>query len=583
MTPMSRACTPWLIAMLALLGSSCARADPPGPVTACGSDTQAGAGLNLAQALSFGGVIRFRCPPGSVIVVSGRYALNASTLIDGADAITLDGRGAFGPMLQTANPIILRRITVRGFAQRPPPQGPGLSIGRVAGSVLAAGGDAELDHVNIEGSQFPVSVRGTAFVQHSSFVGNRGGLTVNVDGIAHVEHTRFTGNARALAMRAGWVRHCDFSNQTLGALTVNAPTAAVEIRHSTFSGTRGGPALAISQRAEAGGPQTVSVRANVFRDNEGAAGAGAIALVDPVQDARERQAPARVISRLAALPPAAFVLAYNRFIGNRGGRGAAIAADLANTGGMSSIGDLFVGNSAGGDGGAVAVTGGAMRIGHALFKGNRAGGRGAAVAVAPNASASLVNALVIGNVGPGGAIEGNSVNVVNVTIADNLSAGLLLETVASRAANVLLARNRPADCLRVPAGVFRGAALQSDGSCPGAPVGEAFLDTFYVPAAGSPALRAGDPALCRGTQVRAVDLPFQGRLDPGACALGAFERPPLRKLSQRIDRRETPADLQDDFADDEGYRPPPSTTDSGSTTDPTADPATMPPRTGGSP
>jgi hypothetical protein len=558
-----------VVAMTLLLVAGAARADAV--VTACAADTQAGAGMNLAQALAIGGVIRFACPPGSTIRVTGQYTLIGSTLIDGGDAVALDGRGAFGPLLRASENVILRRLTVRGFARRPPspslPSGVG-SIGRLTGSVLAVSGDAELDHVTIETSESPVDVRGTATVRDSAFVGNRGGWAVVVGGTAHIERSRFIGNGRALFIEAGWVRSCDFTAQTRGAVRVAAASGPVEIRHSTFAGTRGRPALVLSQRAGRNGPQTITVRANVFRDNDGGLAAGAISLVDIVQEARDRGQLVEVVNALAALPPASFVLGYNRFIANRGGRmrpgGGAITADLAHTGGMVSTGDLFVGNSST-SGGAVSVAGGALRMSHTLFKANRASIRGAALAVAPDATATLANALVVGNAGPAGTIEGSAVTLANVTVADNDAVGLLLESSSARADNVLLSRNRPTDCARVPAGIFRGGALQSDGSCPGVATGEAFLDAFYVPAAGSPALRAGDPAVCRGAQVGGFDLLFQGRLDPSACALGAFERAPVRKFSFPTDRHVVHADAQDDFSDDEGYRPSPVPTGSGRT------------------
>jgi hypothetical protein len=550
-----------LAAYALLIVAGIASADPPGPVKACTSDTQLGAGLNLAQALAAGGVIRFDCPAGSTIHVTGSYTLKVSTLIDGGDAVTLDGRGSFGPMLRSSENIILRRLTLRGFARRPPaPPGPGAgvtSIGRITGSVLAASGDAELDHVTIETSDFPIEVKGNATVKDSTFVGNRGGLTLAVGGVAHIESSRFTGNGHELSISAGWVRSCSFNGQTGSAVRVSLASGPVEIRHSTFSGIRGGSALTLSQRADRSGSQTITVRANIFRDNDGGASAGAIALSDVVQEARDRGQSVSVINALSALPPAAFVLSYNRFTGNRGGRGGAIAADLAHTLGMVSTGDLFVSNSAADDGGAVAVSGGALRIGHALFKSNRAGGRGAALTVAPDGSATISNTLVVSNAGPTGAIAGNAVTLTNVTVADNLAVGLLLSTSAARAGNVLLAHNRPADCAGVPAGAFRGGGLQSDGSCPGVPVGDAFLDPFYVPAANSPALTAGDPALCRGTLVGGVDLPFQARQNPTTCALGAFERPPLRKFSSRTEQQPVHADPKDEFSDDDGYQPPP--------------------------
>src|SRR5947208_16224946 len=102
-----------------LIGAGVAWADPL-RVTACDSDT--GAGFNLAQALAAGGEIQFSCPAGTTIRVTGRYVLKQNTVIDGGDTVTLDGHGSVGPMLtsmQGAN-VTLRRITFRGFAQKPP-------------------------------------------------------------------------------------------------------------------------------------------------------------------------------------------------------------------------------------------------------------------------------------------------------------------------------------------------------------------------------------------------------------------------------------------------------------------------------
>jgi len=552
-----------LAASTILIMAGMAKADPPGPVTACTSDIQTGAGLNLAKALGFGGVIRFNCPAGTSIRITMQYDLNVSTLIDGGDAVTLDGHGFFGPMLSSSKSIVLRRLTIRGFALKPrSPAAPGggviKSIGRIrGGSILRASGNVELDHVNIETSDFPIDVGGNATVKDSAFDGNRGGATLMVNGVAFIENSRFSGNIHALSIVAGSVRKCAFNNQTGFALDVRLPTGPVEIRHSTFSNIRGGPALTLSQRSGRGGPQTITVRANTFRDNDGGTSAGAIAFSDVVQEARDRGAPESVIKVLSTLPPASFVFGYNRFTDNHGARGGAIAADLAHTLGMVSTGDLFIGNTAAGDGGAVAVSGGALQISHAVFKSNRAGGRGAALAVSVDGSASISNALVVRNAGPAGAIAGNAVTLTNVTVADNLATGLLLSTPAARVGNILLSHNRPADCAGVPAGAFRGGGLQSDGSCPRIAVGDAFLDPFYVPAANSPALSAGDLALCGSAEVGGVDLPFQARQDPIACALGAFERPPLDKFSTKTEHRPVHANPKDEFSDCDPYRPPP--------------------------
>ncbi len=548
-------------AAMLLLGAGIAWADPPGPVTACSSDTQTGAGLNLAQALAAGGEIKFSCPAGSTIRVTGRYVLKQNTVIDGGDAVTLDGHGSVGPMLTSVQgaQVALRRITFRGFVQEPPvlpgPSPSALGVVRSTPSVLSAAGDAELDHVTIEGSEFPVRVAGTGTVKGDcAFVGNRGVLTMQVDGSAQIENSRFNEDSAGVFMRAGSVRNCSFSGEAGNALIVHLPTGPVEIRHSTFSGNHG-PAISLSQRAGRNGPQTIMLRRNVFRDNDSAA----ITLYDVVLLALAGIPQGGSIKDLSSLPAAAFVLGYNRFVNNHGQSGGAIAANLAGTGGMVSTGDLFVGNNAAGDGGAVAVSRGALRMSHALFKANRAGGRGAALNVAPGGSASISNTLVVGNEGPNGTIAGDAVTLTNVTVADNLAAGLLLTGNQARVGNILLARNRPADCGGVPPVVFQGGGLQSDGTCPDLPVGEAFLDSFYVPGANSPALTAGDAFLCRSPAVAGVDLVFQARNNADNCALGAFERPPLRKFVPKTETHPVHANPADEFSDDDPYQPPPGT------------------------
>lgn len=528
-----------------------ARADAV--VTACASDTQAGAGVNLAQALAVGGIVRFSCPPNTVMRITGRYTLAGSTLIEGGDAVTLDGNGIVGPMLQTGpGNVILRRIAVRGFTRPPPSAGIGRALGRPPGTVLNASSDAELDHVTISGSDSPIIVRGNATIADAVFFANQG-FAVDIGGIASVERSRFTDNEAALVIGAGWIRSSVFADQRGMAVRVAAMTGPVEIRHSTFTGTRGGAALSLSQRSAPGARTTVTVRANTFSDNKG----GAVVLFDMAQEARDRGAAPSTVATLDALPPGGFVLAYNQFLRNSGARGAAIAANLAHTAGMVSTGDLFVGNSAAADGGAVAVSGGALRIAHALFKGNHAGGRGAALAAA-GTSVTLADALVVVNAGPAGAVTGDAVAVTNVTIADNDAVGLILEGAGSSVANTILARNRPADCGGVLPNTFRGANLQTADTCPGAQTGDALLDEFWVPAPGSPVLSAGDPALCGAEPVSGFDLVFQAR-GIAACALGAFEHAPVRRLSRRSDRVLPHAAAEDDFKDADPVLPGPQT------------------------
>lgn len=553
----------WLVLVLLLpiaaLSSLAAQTDPV--VTACATDTQTGAGTNLAQALAAGGTIRFACPAGTSIGVSGRYTLRAGVTIDGGDAVTLDGRGSAGPFLTANGKVVLQRIVVRGFVQPPigrppvvrPPAKPLGATRRHA--VLEAQADTVLDHVTIEANEWPVRIRGAAIVTDSTFAAN-GGQALDIDGVAQISRSRFTGNGIALELHAGWVRHSTFDRHTTTAVRVTAPVGTVEIQHSVFTENRGGPALLLSQQSGRSGSGKVSVRANTFRDNDGGAGGGALAVFDMVQEARALGRPAVIVNAYTQLPPAGFATAYNRFESNRGGRGGAIDADLAKTRGLVSTADIFIRNTASGDGGAVSVTRGQMQITHALFTGNQAAGRGAALIAGDQARVTIGNSLVVRQTGPAAALAGGALTLTNVTVADNDSPGLVLADAAGRVSNSIVARNRSGDCGRVHAAAFRGKNAASDGSCPGMPASDVALDAFYVPASGSLALRAGDAALCRAAPVGGVDLAFQRRSGT-ACTLGAFERAPVRQFARAVDRRERHATDSDDFDDDDGYEPPP--------------------------
>ncbi|MEP7247815.1 MAG: hypothetical protein ABI885_29590, partial [Gammaproteobacteria bacterium] len=413
----------------------------------------------------------------------------------------------------------------------------------------------ELDEVSVGASDFPFKLLHKGTVSGSSFIGNTG-VALAVNGEARITSSRFIGNEEALFMGEGSVRSCDFQSNTKGAVRISGLDTPAEVLHSTFTGTRGGPALAIASQARQAGPIEVRVRANVFTDNA----EGAMQIFDTVEEARGFNLPVATINALMQLPPARFALSYNRFIGNRGGRGAAVTADLARSAGFFSTGDIFINNTSTGEGGAVFAAGGSLTLTHAVLRGNHAAGRGAAITAGPSSHVNVANSLVIGNTGTDGAVAGGTITLANVTVAENSAAGIRLDATGSRVENSIFGHNQPANCAGVVAGVFQGRNAVSDASCPGVEPSEASLDTFFVPEPGSIALRIGDPAVCRNAPVGGVDLAFQGRLDPGSCALGAFERAPEAKLARRTDRREVHADSSDEFTEGDGYRPPPLAT-----------------------
>ncbi len=503
-------------------------------VRLCDSDTQAGAGPNLQQALAGGGTIVFACPRASVRVTSP-HRVPPDTVLDGGDAVTLDGHGLPGPFITSSSGrVFVRRITIRNFTGRPPsrPPAPGyLSLGRLWGSVLEVRGDAELDHVTIESCISPLNVSGDLVISDSMFRANSG-AGPDAWGTTIIKRSTFLANESGPTLRSGRVDDSAFIENTGIALSVSEPSGPVGILHSSFQ--RNALALQLSEQSAFGGVATVSVRSNRFEDNT----RGAIASFDIVEFARERGMPPSMIANLERLPGARYELAYDRFLRNKGARGAAIDVDLRRSGGMTVVGGLFIGNVAAGEGGAIAVRGGTLRVSHSLLRSNQSVGPGSAIRAVAGAAArlELSNSLVIENVGPGAAIDADAAALANVTIARNEGKGLAVRSPSS-VANSILSDNKSGNCSGLSAQAFHGGNLQFGSTdCPGVAVGDPFLDALYVPELGSPALELGDAAICRSDPVRGTDILFQERLG-SACALGAYERAPLRIVEQmRNDR-----------------------------------------------
>ncbi len=471
------AVSPLLVAALAALcwAPGAARADAL--VKACALDGAYGEGTTLREALAIGGVIRFDCPPGTVMKVVGHYGLTKPVEIDGAGAITLDGGGAPGTFLVSQLPLTLRGLTLRNFES-------------------------------------------------------------------------------AVFLSAGTIADCQFATNSAVAVDASEPLGPVNVLRTTFTGNRGS-VLRLSQQAHDPAAR-VSVRASVFRDNDGGAAAGAIEVRDLVPLARDvNHSPQPIVDAVARLPPGHFDFAYNLFQGNRGSKAGALSADLGRAE-LTSVGDLFVDNTSSGDGGAIAIASGTATFTHSLFKGDKAGGRGAAVFVAPQAHATLANALVIGAAGPSAAVEGSGLTLANVTIAANLAAGLTAPD-GGRIGNTLLARNTRGDCAATPASAFQGRNFASDRSCPGTTTRDAGLDGFFVPT-DARTLTGGDAAICRAPPTAGVDLAFQARSDPAQCALGAFERAPTEPFARGGKPPDVHATTADVFTEADGYKPPTGST-----------------------
>jgi hypothetical protein len=339
-----------------------------------------------------------------------------------------------------------------------------------------------------------------------------------------IQRSHFIGNASGVLFHGGLIEDSSFVQNSGVAVRLGIGQIDTLLRHNAFTGN--GRALELSQRSAFGTSSTARLRANRFEGHT----RSAVVFFDNAQEARDFRLPQATIDALERLPPARFSFAYDRFLGNAGPDGAAIDVDLRKSNGMSLTGGLFVDNKAAASGGAILLRGGSLAIDHSLFRANRAAGAGTAIHAAPGngAQLSLANSLVVENAGPGAAIEAEGATLANVTIASNEGIGLALRGRGS-VANSILAQNRGGNCSGIAA-TFRGGNLQFGAEdCPGILVSDPYLDPLYVPELGSAALRLGDAAVCGASPVSGSDLMFQGR-GTNACALGAFEHPPLRRL-----------------------------------------------------
>lgn len=523
---------PALLALLLVAASGLAQT----VVDRCGWDTEPGGARNLARALGEGGRVVFACPPGTEIRMTTGHTVAPGTTLDGGGAVTLDARGAAMTMFRVpSGSFALEDITIQNAAL--PRSG---FPGAVRASVVHASGDLSLSGVSIVASEAPVLVRGDARIVDSAFLGNAS-WAVTVQGEAVVERSRFIGNGTGLSLRRGVVRGGGFFQNTTGALRIAHPTGGVEVIRSEFGGNEGQGAILLSQRSGPDGTATVSIERSAFWGNASAQGGGAITIYDSLVGA-----PPAIVGVLRGYPPARFEFAYDSFRENHGLGGGAIQADLHDTAGLVVRGGIFVGNTADGAGGAMAWTGRSVLIGHSLFRGNRAARGGALFAdgLEDGSRWVVVNSLVAQNEveAGGGIVEVGPVELYNVTIARNAGVGFAADVHGSPpeaplVVNAILAENRDGNCRGVAAGAFRGANLQfGHEDCPGVPVDDPRLDALYVPAPGSPALALGDVASCRAPPVSRTDLVFQSRATDDRCALGAFERPPLRRVPPTPDR-----------------------------------------------
>jgi hypothetical protein len=502
-------------------------------VDRCGSDTDPGGTRNLALALTQGGHIVFACPPGTEIRMTKGHTVAPGTTLDGGGKVTLDAHGLQMTMFYVPNgSFAAQGITIRNAARWRS------QLGSLA-SVLQAEGDATLRNVSIVASESPVEIRGNGSITDSEFLGNTG-WSLTIGGQAEVEGTRFIGNDTGLSIRGGIVHDSLFSQNKACGLRIVHPHSKASVINSKFLGNVGGGALVLSQRSGREGPTLVSIKRSRFADNTNTNGGGAITIYDATVGA-----PNVVLPNLLRFPPARFVISYNEFINNHGSSGGAINADLHETDGLVIVGGIFLRNSADGFGGALAWVGRSVLISQSLFRGNQGRKGGAIFADYRETRARWViaNSLIVENrVDPsGGAIEVGPIEVFNATIANNTGIGIAADVHGSPpdlpiVVNTIMSENTEGNCRGIAPTGFKGGNLQfGHRDCPGVPFEDPHLDSLYVPGIGSSALFLGDVSYCRTAPVSRKDLMFQSRATGNRCAIGAFERPPIRRVPPRLE------------------------------------------------
>jgi hypothetical protein len=465
-----------------------------------------------------------------------RHTVPPGTNIDGGDKVTLDARGAPLTMFESNGAFAMQKITLQGGKLER--LGGGGHVLVAGSSIIFASGGLSLTGVIVTGSEVPVFVRGNATITDSEFLGNSD--SVSVEGNATVTSSKFLKDSgHALSLSEGTVEGSTFSGNTGGAIGVDFPTGRVSIVASTFDGNSGDGAITLSQRSGGSGAGEVSIRRSVFRNNVSQTGGGAIRIFDTTLDAVTE----KVKHALQQFPPAHFEFSYNQFIENSSKRGGAIQADLANTKGLVIEGGIFLNNVASETGGALAWNGRSVTVTHSLFRANRAGGRGGAIfASDPELGASwgVSNSLFAENTAApsSGALDMSYASIVNSTIVKNVGFGIVASgTQTNFIANTILSKNSAGNCKGVIGSAFKGGNIQFGGSdCPNVSKEDPFLDSLFIPSSGSPALEMGQLSICK---ISGTDIIFQPRGNNGKCAVGAFERPPVRRIEAAIESQRT--------------------------------------------
>ena len=522
-------------------------------VTLCPLDTQAGAGVNFAAAMSKGGNITFS-PACTTIHITRTYAVSTRTAIAGGNRITLDttvplGTNGMFSITGTAE-LILQQITLKpttAFAvvtgqtaslsrvtlYQTHVVGPAMSAVSAVGTTSSVGGTfvnitgvaLNADNVDFENSEcdncgVAIESSGSATISASTFSGGSSGVVCQ-KGSLNITGSHFLNfkNGAVKTWCATVIGNSDFQNNKSdagGAISVNAlppgvnaatpgpQSSSISISGSTFTGnsaTGAGGAVSVLVSATAA-PQVV-LRHVVFDSNTADHG-GALDL-------------SGFVLRGAGLDAAAVVFSKNTAVHDGGG------LHGTNVSGRISRG-IFVNNKAGGAGGGagmVSLTPQQLTVANSLFAGNSA----ASGSAFSGALARFVNATVAGN-------NGTAISVLRAPLPRNI---ILVPggqgSVSSQVSmvNSLLSGNQT-NCagfagMTGPVIVDGGHNSQFPGNACNAsiPSIDPQLDSMLVPAPGNAVLVGGDNTVCAGPDIGNIDVWAQFRPRGRNCSMGAIE------------------------------------------------------------
>jgi predicted outer membrane repeat protein len=533
-------------AALFLALAACPAAFPDAVVTLCGTDTQAGSGVNLRDAIVKGGRITFSCPANTVLRVTARHKIDSVTEIDGGNNVTLDAGGTTSVFRSSSAPhnatITIRNIAIRGAKRDADDFVPPGTAGAITISFTGGVSRAVFDHVQISGTDSPISIPfGAVTVTNSQFIGDSArvlqvGNDIGEAASLEVHHVTITGVSGQAFWSIGANVLIDDATVAGKADSTGRPSefskGTVQIRNSRFSdtwstGICGWAIHSTSQttisnttfsnnRSDCGGavyiaapPFTVDLHAVTFTGNQ-TTGKGGAVLFDNLTGKLQ--------------------LVHGEFRNNSAAFGGALAVTYAAASPVAAVNAAalsFKSNTASQGGGAVYIENGGIQLARTILVDNSAK-QGGAILLTGAGSPALVlgNAIVARNASSAGAaVQAIAGRIVNSTIADNQGEGLSAAGNVN-IVNTVLWSNSSKNCIASGGSITDGGAnVQYPGTdCPGTVLSaNPLFDEFYVPDFNSPLQRAGRNADCAASPVDGVDVFGQRRPKAIQCDIGAIE------------------------------------------------------------